>query len=97
MTIRAKNFPEIWITYSAKALLGASLLGQKRYAEAEPQLLAGYEGLKTRAKSVSLQGRARMALTAEQLAQLYDATGKSDKAEEWRATAKELQAAGQRP
>jgi hypothetical protein len=97
VTIRAKNFPEIWTTYSAKALLGASLLAQKRYAEAEPQLLAGHQGLKTRAQSVSLQGRARMSLTAEQLAQLYDATGKSDKAEAWRTTARELQAAGQEP
>jgi len=29
-------------------MLGGSLLGQKKYAEAEPLLLSGYEGMKQR-------------------------------------------------
>jgi len=33
-------------------MLGGSLLGQKRYAEAEPLLLSGYEGMKQRQRSL---------------------------------------------
>ena len=33
------------------SLLGAALAGQKKYAEAEPLLIGGYEGLKAEAGS----------------------------------------------
>src|SRR5262249_21360682 len=36
----------------SKAQLGAALLGQKKYADAEPLLLAGYEGMKQREKTI---------------------------------------------
>lgn len=36
----------------------ASLLGQKKYAEGEPLLLAGYEGLKHRQAAAAVKGRA---------------------------------------
>jgi hypothetical protein len=43
-----QNFPDYWITSYAESLLGGALLGQKKYAEAEPLLVHGYEGLKAR-------------------------------------------------
>jgi hypothetical protein len=40
-----KNQPEDWQRFRAESLLGASLAGQKKYAEAEPLLLSGYQGM----------------------------------------------------
>jgi eukaryotic-like serine/threonine-protein kinase len=67
--------------------VGADLAGQKRYAEAEPLLLAGYQGTTARKDRIDAAldldgyhlGRAR-----EWLVQLYQAWGKPDKAAEWR-------------
>ena len=44
-----------WTTFNTKSLLGASLLGQKKYAEAEPLLVAGYSGLKQREAKIPEQ------------------------------------------
>ena len=66
-------------------MLGGSLLGQKKYDEAEPQLLAGYEGLKQREKTIPDQGKARLPEALERLARLDEATGKQDEAAKWRA------------
>ena len=38
--------PEGWATFNTQTLLGGALLGQKKYAEAEPLLLRGYAGMK---------------------------------------------------
>ncbi len=43
-----KNQPDNWQRFRAESLLGASLAGQKKYAEAEPQLLEGYRGMLAR-------------------------------------------------
>jgi hypothetical protein len=37
-----------------------ALLGQKKYADAEPLLLAGYEAMKQRAKTIPPQGLVRI-------------------------------------
>src|SRR5262249_35784207 len=52
MAIMAKWQAATWMTFDVQALLGGSLLGQKKYAEAEPLLLKGYEGLKAREKAL---------------------------------------------
>jgi hypothetical protein len=38
--------PDSWARYLVQNLLGASLAGQKKYAQAEPLLVSGYIGLK---------------------------------------------------
>ena len=40
--------PDDWPRFNAMSLLGGALLGQGRYAEAEPLIVAGYEGMKAR-------------------------------------------------
>src|SRR5262249_52316168 len=52
LAIREKPRPDDWYVYNSQSLLGASRLGQKKYAEAEPLLLKGYEGLKRREKTI---------------------------------------------
>lgn len=37
--------PDGWERFRAESLLGASLAGKKKYAEAEPLLLEGYQGI----------------------------------------------------
>jgi tetratricopeptide (TPR) repeat protein len=45
-----------WVRSESKSLLGGALAGRKRYAEAEPLLLSGYEGLKVGGKSIRGRG-----------------------------------------
>jgi serine/threonine protein kinase/tetratricopeptide (TPR) repeat protein len=84
LAIREQNVPDDWATFNTKSMLGGSLLGQRKYAEAEPLLLAGFEGMKQREERIPFPGRSRLAEAVERLVQLYDATGKPDRAAEWR-------------
>ena len=66
-------------------MLGGALLGQKKYADAEPLLLAGYEGMKQREKTIPPQDKdLRLREALERLVQLYEATDKKDEAAKWR-------------
>jgi serine/threonine protein kinase len=90
ITIRTKKEPDAWSTFNAQALLGVALLGQKNYAEAEPLLVRGYEGMKQRQAKIPVKEKVRLTEALERLVQLCDATGKKDEAAKWR---KELEAA----
>jgi hypothetical protein len=70
-------------------MLGGAFLGQKKYADAEPLLLAGYQGMKKQQAKIPPQGRARLAEAVERLLQLCEATDRNDEAARWR---KELEA-----
>ena len=71
-------------------MLGAALMGQKKYADAEPLLLRGYEGMKQREDKIPAQVRSRFLSEAlERLGQIYDATNNPDEAAKYR---KELEA-----
>jgi serine/threonine protein kinase/tetratricopeptide (TPR) repeat protein len=61
---------------------GASLVGQRRYAEAKPHLLAAEKGL--REARTTPRGHYRQAV--EQLVKLYEAWCKPDEATRWRTT-----------
>jgi hypothetical protein len=65
-------------------MLGGSLLGQKKYAEAEPLLLSGYQGMKQREDKIPAEGKPRLKEAQRRLVQLYEATGRPDKAAEWK-------------
>jgi hypothetical protein len=74
-------------------MLGEALLGQKKYADAEPLLLKGYEGLKQRQDRIPspfTQVRPREAL--QRLVRLYEATSQPDKAGQWRKKLEESKA-----
>jgi tetratricopeptide (TPR) repeat protein len=73
---------QMWDIYYRQSLLGAALLGQGKYAEAEPLLIAGYEGLKKLSPAISVD--ANLPQAGERLVRLYSAWGKPDKADEWR-------------
>ena len=84
LAIREKHFPESWLIYNTQSLLGGALSGQKKYAEAEPLLLKGYEGMKQRADTIPPQGKVRLTEAVERLVQLYEALEKKEEAAKWR-------------
>jgi eukaryotic-like serine/threonine-protein kinase len=73
-----------WQQLRAESLLGASLSGQKKYAEAEPLLLEGYKGMLARKDQIAIPDRYHLDRAHEWLVQLYVAWGKPQKAAEWR-------------
>jgi tetratricopeptide (TPR) repeat protein len=91
LAIREKRPPEGWETFDARSLLGATLLGQKKYAEAEPLLLSGYNGMKERQERIPASEKQRLNETLQHLVQLYEATGKLEEAAKWK---RELAAPG---
>jgi hypothetical protein len=67
-----------WQVANARSLLSGALLGQEKYSDAEPLLLAAVEGLKKDEKLIPPQGRNNIAQAMERLVRLYEATGKTD-------------------
>jgi hypothetical protein len=74
---------EDWQRFRAETLLGASLAGQKKYAEAEPLLLEGYRGMAGRKNRIGVPYWYHLDRVREWLVQLYQAWGKPVKAAEW--------------
>jgi eukaryotic-like serine/threonine-protein kinase len=85
LTIREKVQPDHWLTFNTKSMLGGSLLGQQKYAEAEPLLLAAYEGMSAREKTIPPQGGTRIPETLARLIELYTTTDKPDQLKKWQA------------
>jgi hypothetical protein len=90
LTIRAKNSPDEWTTFDAQSVVGAALLGRQEYAEAEPFLVAGYDGMAQRQAKIPPNAKVRLTDALDRLVHLYDAWGKPEEAAKWR---KELEAA----
>jgi tetratricopeptide (TPR) repeat protein len=84
LAIREKKLPEDWRTFNSRRLLGASLCGQTRYADAEPLLLSAYEGMKQREASIPSAARPRLREALQSLVHLYDATHRPDQAALWK-------------
>ncbi|HEX4120922.1 MAG TPA: tetratricopeptide repeat protein [Verrucomicrobiae bacterium] len=91
LAIREIQIPDDWRTFNARSMLGGSLLGQKKFLEAEPLLLSGYEGMKQREGQIPPEGKVRLNETLQRLAQLYDATQRPDQALKWRKKLAELE------
>jgi hypothetical protein len=79
-----KNRPDSWQTFRSRTLVGASLAGAKKFAEAEPMLLQGYEGMTARKQKMSPDDFADIDHAAAWLVNLYEAWGKPDQAAKWR-------------
>jgi hypothetical protein len=97
LAIREKSLPEVWSTFHTRSLLGGALLGQNKYADAEPLLLAGYDGMKQREKTIPARSQNRLTEALERLVQLYEATGKPDGTAKWRKELEERKAAEKQP
>ena len=88
--------PDTWQRYYLQSLLGASLAGQKRYADAEPLLLSGYTGMIQRKTTIRADSQSNLMQAGEWIVQLYRDWGQPDKATEWQAKL-ESEKAGVKP
>ncbi len=79
-----KKRPDHWQRFRAEALLSAGLAGQQKYAEAEPLLIEGYQGMTARKDNISADDRYHLDRAHEWIVQLYAAWGKPEKAADWR-------------
>ena len=62
-------------------------MGQKKYVEAEPQLVAGYEEMKKWEKENTIAKEFETGIpdALDRLIELYTATSRPDEAKKWRA------------
>jgi non-specific serine/threonine protein kinase/serine/threonine-protein kinase len=80
-----KRQPDIWSRFHNESLLGASLLGQKQFGNAEPLLIGGYKGLKQRAAEIPAPLKRHLTEAGERVVRLYEDWGKPEEAAKWRA------------
>jgi hypothetical protein len=66
------------------SVLGDVLCGQQKYAEAEPLLLQGYQGIKQREAIIHAGERRRLSEAGERVVRFYEVTGQPEKARTWR-------------
>jgi len=83
LTDYEKAASDTWARYNCQSLLGASLVAQKRFAEAESMLLSGYEGMVQRKPSISAPDRGDLTEAGNRIVAFYKDWGKSDTAAEW--------------
>jgi hypothetical protein len=95
LSLREKTEPDLWSTFQTRSLLGGALLGQRRYAEAEPLLLSGYGGMQQRQVKIPAESRKELVEALDRLVQLYDAWGKKDQAKQWLKQLEQARAAEQ--
>jgi tetratricopeptide (TPR) repeat protein/tRNA A-37 threonylcarbamoyl transferase component Bud32 len=84
LSTREKDLPNDWLTFLIRSRVGGSLLGQKKFAEAEPFILRGYEGLKARTGKVRGQNPFALVESSRRVVKLYEAWGRPDQAAVWR-------------
>ncbi len=76
--------PDNWQFFWAESLVGASLAGEKRYADAEPLLVAGYRGMVGRKDWMPVPKLRDIDSAQGWIVQMYVEWGKPDKVKEWR-------------
>jgi len=84
LEVRKKTMPDNWLRFNTESLLGACLVGEKKYNEAERLLISSYQGLKDRENKLPPAPKQRVSEASERIVQLYDAWGNKEKAGEWR-------------
>ena len=81
---RGEDAPVPWQSYEMQSLLGASLVAQARFEEAEPLLLSVYQALTLHQREIPWDSRSTVEQTSHRIIKLYKSWGKPDKVEAWR-------------
>jgi serine/threonine protein kinase len=84
LSIRERKTPDEWLTFETRSLLGTNLLGQKRFAEAEPLIVLGYEDMKAHEAKMPTRSKPQLSRAAERVVRLYEAWGKSEEVRIWK-------------
>ena len=80
--------PDHWLTFNTKSMLGGALAGQKKFQEAEPLLIAGYQGMNQREAAIPAAAKIRLTEALSRLIDLYTAWKKPQQAAKWKAELK---------
>jgi len=75
--------------HDVASLLGVSLAGQRKYAEAEPLLLNSYKALKEMEAKLKPAEKKLLADGLDRIIELYEAWGKADEAAQWKKVRQE--------
>jgi tetratricopeptide (TPR) repeat protein len=92
LAMREKQTRDAWPRHRTQACLGACLLTQKNFPQAEPLLLAGYEGLSQHPPPNPAVAKSSLRHVLGALAQLYSQIGQPDKAAQWKAKLDQIEA-----
>ncbi len=84
IAIRDKVSPDDWRRFASMNVLGAALAGEGRFAEAEPMIVNGYEGLKARASRLSVPERPGLGEAAARVVRFYEDWARPDRAAAWK-------------
>ena len=84
LEIREKRNRDMWNLFISQGLVGGALLGQKKYAVAEPLLVSAYEGLHEYENTIPAMKKKHLRESIERLVQLYDATNRPTEATQWK-------------
>jgi serine/threonine protein kinase len=84
LALRATKEPDDWWCFLTMSQLGVALTGQAKYADAEPLLIQGYEGLKAHEAKIPAPSKKHLAAAAARIVRLYEAWGKPVRAAEWK-------------
>ncbi|MGP0068029.1 MAG: tetratricopeptide repeat protein [Isosphaeraceae bacterium] len=84
LAIFGRTMADDWRAFVARSELGGSLLGVGRFAEAEPLIVGGYEGLEERRSRIPAPLKSRLPEAAERVVRLYESWGKGDRAAAWK-------------
>jgi eukaryotic-like serine/threonine-protein kinase len=76
--------PDYWARFEIESTLGASLTGQRKFAEAEPLLLSGYEGMARLEATIPPVNKSSLNHAGDWIVELYESWGRPEKAAEWR-------------
>jgi serine/threonine protein kinase len=87
LAIFEKARRDSWERYRVMAALGGVLVGEEKYAEAEPLLIQGYDGMSKREARIPAPDKVHLKRTAERLFQLYESQNMPEKANAWRERA----------
>jgi len=97
LQLREKLMPDDWRTFNTRSQLGGCLLALKKYSDAEPLLLAGFEGMKQRADTIPPAGRPRLREALQRLVRLFEETNRPGQAAQWNAVLAELARSEEKP
>lgn len=85
---------EPWFRFRVQALLGRSLLEQKKYDDALPLLREGYQGLNKHEQDLTSYCSAELLGAVHSLVRVYEALGNVEAADKWRNELKRRQSQG---
>ena len=90
LNIREAKKPDDWLRFHTMSQLGGALGGERKYADAEPVVIAGHDGMKAREAKMPATAKKDLADSEARIIPFYEAWGKTEKVAEWRAKLRNL-------